>query len=60
MARQKRLQNPGVAGASDADFQSLVAEIGEPVFATHQRGDRLPGAQGTAEDLTPGSAVGAQ
>ena len=60
MARKKRLQDPWIASAPDADFQSLVAEIGEPVAGTHQRGDRVTSAQRAAEDVTPGSPVGAQ
>ena len=60
MPGQKRLQDLRVAYVPDADCQSLVAEIVELACGTHQRGDRVAGAQRAAEDLSPGSPVGAK
>lgn len=57
MARQKGLQDTRIARASYVDLQSLVADIGEPVFGTHQRGDRVPSAQRASKDFTPGSPI---
>ncbi len=60
MPRQNRLQDLWVASVADADFQSLLAEIAEPAFDAHQRGDRVASAQRAAKDFSPGSPVGAQ